>query len=196
MSDNGGVKNVGDNGPQRGDKLTPYQGGIRVAAIARWPAGGIQGCNSINARTGYIDIVPTLMAAINSADTPPRAWDGIDTLSALRGLAQLPERAWLTYMDQNDDFRERLALNHDDYKLVVHRDAPDATTSHPPLIELFDLINDPAESENLAPTEPDTLSELTTALDNLMTLKSSIQVDRFKLGSDDFIAPPQWQIKE
>ncbi|GAB5559312.1 MAG: hypothetical protein SynsKO_09590 [Synoicihabitans sp.] len=192
MSDNGGVNKVGDNGDQRGAKLTPYQGGIRVAAIARWPRGGITGGGHSNARIGYIDVLPTLLSAIGHHAPPPRPFDGVDALAAIRGHDNLPDRAWLTYLDQNNDKRERLALNHDDFKLVIHRDATDAPENRPALIELFKISADPTESNNLAKTDPATRAELTTALDNLMKLKSDQQVSRFVEGREGFTAPKNW----
>ena len=36
-SDNGGVAGIGDNAPLRGAKASVFEGGIRVAAAARWP---------------------------------------------------------------------------------------------------------------------------------------------------------------
>ncbi len=200
MSDNGGVNKVGDNGDQRGSKLTPYQGGIRVAAIARWPNGGMSGGRASHARMGYIDIVPTLLAAIGENRLPPRPLDGVNALSALKHQTPLPDRAWLTYLDQNGDHRERLALNHDDYKLVVHRNAADATESRSTEsrsteIELFKIKSDPTESTNLANSDPTTLRELNSTLENLMRLKSSSQVQRFRVGSGDFTPPENWQLK-
>ncbi len=195
-SDNGGVAKVGDNGPQNGSKLTPYQGGIRVAAALRWPAGGITGGGTVNARIGYIDVVPTLMAVAGHQPTPAIAWDGINFLPALQQGAALPDRAWLTYLDQNDDARERLALNRDDFKLVIYRNAPDADAPEAPSIELFAIATDPAETTNLAGTYPDILARLTADLDALLSLKSPHQVLRFKEGADSFVAPADWKITQ
>ena len=195
MSDNGGVNKVGDNGPQRGAKLTVYQGGIRVAAIARWPAGGIAGGGSSNTRIGYIDILPTILSAIGHNARLHHPLDGVDALAAIRGNHTLPDRAWLTYLDQNDDARERFALNHDNYKLVVQRDAADASENRPALIELFNISDDPTESTNLADTDGPTLTELNSALENLMKLKSPSQVSRFREGRDGFTPPKNWSVR-
>ena len=51
-SDNGGVRGIGENTPLRGRKATVFEGGIRVAATARWPARIPSG--------QMIDIPPTL----------------------------------------------------------------------------------------------------------------------------------------
>ena len=85
-------------------------------------------------------------------------------------------------------------MNHDNYKLVVQRDATDATLSRPAQIELFDISDDPSESNNLANTDAPTLAELNSALENLMKLKSTSQVSRFREGRDGFKAPADWQI--
>ena len=196
MSDNGGVNNVGDNGDQRGAKLTIYQGGIRVAAVARWPVGNIDGGRISNTRMGYIDILPTFLAAIGHEPSLSNTLDGVNALAAIRENSPLPDRAWLTYLDQNDDARESFALNHDDYKLLIQRDAADASKSRPALVELFKISADPTESTNLADSDPETLHELNTALENLMQLKSDHQISRFRVGREGFVAPKNWKTNE
>ena len=82
FSDNGGVLKVGSNGPWRGAKLTVYEGGTRVCAAIRWPAGGLTGGKTFNGRIGYIDVLPTLLAV--AGVKPPDNLDGLNFLPALR----------------------------------------------------------------------------------------------------------------
>ncbi|HWH71676.1 MAG TPA: sulfatase-like hydrolase/transferase, partial [Candidatus Sulfotelmatobacter sp.] len=64
FSDNGGIPKVGSsNAPWRGAKLTVYEGGTRVCALIRWPAGRLTGGGRFDGRIGYIDVLPTLLAA-------------------------------------------------------------------------------------------------------------------------------------
>ena len=61
FSDNGGSVGIGDNGPFRGCKATVYEGGIRVAAAARWPAANLAGGRDVSVPVAYVDVLPTLM---------------------------------------------------------------------------------------------------------------------------------------
>ena len=64
FSDNGGVLKAGSsNRPWRGGKLSVYEGGTRVCAAIWWPAGGLTGGGHFAGRIGYIDVLPTLLAA-------------------------------------------------------------------------------------------------------------------------------------
>jgi arylsulfatase B len=76
FSDNGGILNVGSsNGPYRGAKLTVYEGGTRVCTAMRGPAGGVSGGRRFDQRIGYIDVLPTVLAAAGaSATLMGQAW--------------------------------------------------------------------------------------------------------------------------
>ena len=91
FSDNGGIPNIGSsNGPWRAGKLTVYEGGTRVCAAIRWPAAGLSGGRKFDERIGYIDVLPTLLAA---AEIPqPENVDGVNVLTAIDGSESLPSR--------------------------------------------------------------------------------------------------------
>lgn len=120
FSDNGGVAGIGDNSPMKGSKLTVLEGGIRVVAVAHWPKGGIAGGEAVDARMGYIDVFPTLMAIAGAGQTS-NPLDGIDVLEAMKGNGGSGNRSWFSYLDQNDDKQEHLALHQDDWKVIVDR---------------------------------------------------------------------------
>ena len=84
FSDNGGW-GVSSNGGLRGEKLSPYQGGIRVVAAVRWPGGGIPAGKVCEERMGYIDVFPTLMEISGYKGSSKNELDGINVLSAIRG---------------------------------------------------------------------------------------------------------------
>ena len=91
FSDNGGVLRVGSNKSVARGKLTVYEGGTRVCAAIRWPAGGLVGGKQFEGRIGYIDVLPTLLAA--AGESAPANLDGLNFLPALKGEASLPEPA-------------------------------------------------------------------------------------------------------
>jgi arylsulfatase B len=144
-SDNGGVKNVADNSPHRGSKLTVYQGGINVVAAARWPAANISGGKIIKERVGYIDVFPTI-AGIAGCKQLPANLDGIDMMTVLRG-EKLSDRLWFTYLDQNGNKMEQLALNTNEWKLIWRRNAPDSSIKQEQT-ELFRIGEDCGEVVN------------------------------------------------
>lgn len=101
-----------DNGPQfggqgeqsttrfnchyRGAKGSPYEGGIRVPMIARWPA-GLAGGTTCGEMLHFSDWLPTILAATDTAlpeDNLPL--DGLDVLPVMRGEAPAActKRCW------------------------------------------------------------------------------------------------------
>jgi len=193
FSDNGGVLKAASNGKLRGEKLTPYQGGIRVVAAARWPPAGIMGGRVIEERMGYIDVFPTLMAIANYKGKPKNKLDGINILSGMKG-AKLKDRNWFTYEDQKDDKIEDLAINNDQWKLVVNRGAPDATNV-PVTNQLFRIASDPYEKMDLSAQEPDKVKELMKDLSRFYSLKAKHQIPRYS-EKDNYPGPiliPNWQ---
>ena len=145
FSDNGGILRVGSNAPYRGAKLTVYEGGTRVCAAVRWPAGGIAGGKTFAGRIGYIDVLPTVLAAAG-VPAPPNL-DGIDFMPALRGGTVLPERAWFSYMHQNEDAHASVHLGK--WKLVACGDFFADQPATKPVLELYDLVADAAEKTDL-----------------------------------------------
>lgn len=100
-----------DNGPQfvselgptdrfnchlNGSKGTTYEGGVRVPAILRWPAGGLQGGRAIDDLIHMTDWYPTLTALAGLPAWAPHPLDGVDVSPLLRGqpLAVEPRRFW------------------------------------------------------------------------------------------------------
>jgi arylsulfatase A-like enzyme len=193
FSDNGGVAKVASNGELKGWKLTPYQGGIRVVAAARWPEAGIFGGKVIEERMGYIDVFPTLMAIANYKGAPKNKLDGINVLDGIKGN-KLKDRIWFTYMDQGDEKIEDLAVNNNQWKLVVKRGAPDATNVTV-TNQLFRIETDPYEKVDLSAQEPDKVKELMKALNKFYSLKSDNQIPRYSV-KDNYPGPvliPNWQ---
>jgi arylsulfatase B len=186
FSDNGGVgKAGGSNAPFRGEKLTVYEGGTRVCAAIRWPAGGLTGGKRFDGRIGYIDVLPTLLAA--AGEKRPENLDGIDFLPALRDGQPLPARPWFTYLHQGPD--AHAAVHLDRWKLVAHGDffGPGAKVRH----ELYDLAADPRETTDLAGEHPEKAAELRRLLRDFGTLQKP-GVGSYDEGRKGFVPPKDW----
>ncbi len=193
FSDNGGVLKVSSNGEQRGAKLTPYQGGIRVVAAARWPSAGISGGKVIEGRMGYIDVFPTAMAIAKYNGKSKNELDGINVLEAMKG-EKLSDRNWFTYMDQNDEKIEDLAINNDQWKHVINRGATDSENSTT-RNQLFRIANDPKEENDLSSQNPVVLEELMKEISKFYSWKSNNQIPRYGEKAD-YPGPvliPNWQ---
>jgi len=179
MSDNGGVRNVGDNSPMKGSKLTSYEGGIRVAAVAYWKGQNIVGGKTINDRVGYIDIFPTLKDVAGFQESEVNPLDGSSILGLLKGTGAIPKRDWYTYMDQDGERRQRLAVHSGDWKAVIEKDAPDAIENRDAVEELYDLSSSHIESKNLKNSQLKIYSDLSAKLDGFLKLIREDQVQRY-----------------
>ncbi|WP_193212778.1 sulfatase-like hydrolase/transferase [Luteolibacter marinus] len=192
FSDNGGVSKAGSsNGPYRGEKLTVYEGGTRVCAAIRWPAGGIDGGGHFGGRIGYIDVLPTVLAAAGA--TPPADLDGIDFLPALRGKASLPERPWFSYMHQSD--RAHASVHSGEWKLVAHGNFFAENPRRKPAMELYHLADDADETTDVAASHPKIVARLAKRLREFGTWQKP-GVGSYDEGRAGFKAPKDWRIEK
>ena len=190
FSDNGGIPRVGSsNAPWRGAKLSVYEGGTRVCAAIRWPAAGLSGGGRFDGRIGYIDVLPTLLAA--AGVTAPGNLDGINVLPVLLGKTKLPARPWFSYVHQSGQAHG--SVHEGRWKLVAHGDffaeKPEAE------LELYDLEADPAEKTNLAARHPDRVTRLYQQLRDFGDLQKP-GVGKYDEGRDGFVPPKDWIIRQ
>ena len=147
---------LGDNGPQhrrytcglRGTKGTVYEGGIRVPFLLRWPR-GLEGGQKTDRIAAHIDVVPTLLEACGVAAPGGVSFDGVSLLPLLRGEAERPDRTLYFQWHRGDEpelFRSCAALSQR-YKLVNGT-------------ELYDLLDDPAERNDIAAEHPDIVARM------------------------------------
>ncbi len=196
LSDNGGISMIpGSNGPWRGSKGNVYEGGIRVPAVVRWPA-GIKGGRKLDGLAGYIDVYPTLKALAGSTANSPNELDGINLLPILRSEADAPQRDWFSYIAQGTP--GKLALTEEPWKLVLVNGTPDqadlAKPEGPPAVELFNLDKDPAEKTNLLEKQPERAAAMLERLRKHYALKID-GIPHFREGAEAFTAPKDWVIK-
>jgi len=143
-SDNGGQLNVGANClPWRGGKQDMYEGGLRVAGIARWP-GRIRAGATTGHTAATMDILPTL-AELTGAPVRQRI-DGISFLPTLLGKAGQRRHEELYFVRREGNHRYQglttQALIRGDWKVL--QNSPFAP------IEMYHLKDDPYETTNLA----------------------------------------------
>ncbi|MFN7139310.1 MAG: sulfatase/phosphatase domain-containing protein, partial [Limisphaerales bacterium] len=162
----------------------------RVCAAVRWPKGGLSGGKQFGERIGYIDVLPTLLAA--AGIEIPKNVDGVNILPALQGKGRLPDRPWFSYIHQNKDAHASVHLG--EWKLVAHGDffAKDPIT--PPRYELYHLKEDISEKHDLSPKNPGKVKELSKLLQEFGSWQKP-GVGAYEEGRDGFKAPKNWVIQ-
>ena len=139
----------GSTGGLRGRKGSLYEGGIRVPGIWSWPSVLPAGV-TCSEPAQMMDVVPTLLAA---ADVPlPPDVDGTDLLPLLtEGTATERTLTW--------EYENQQAIRRGPWKLVTNpseRLGAPSTTGH----ELYNLLDDPAETSNVSTSHPEILADL------------------------------------
>jgi arylsulfatase A-like enzyme len=197
LSDNGGVESEGaSNDPLREEKRTPYEGGVRVPAIVRWPRGGLDGGRVSDALVGYIDVAPTLRRMIGARRPVFRRFDGSDVLDVLRGRSREPRREWFTYYYRHWSFTpEHTAITTNTWKLVRHGWSilmdPDFETP----VELYRIRDDPTESTDVAESHPEVVHELLCRLFAYRSLQPEGSVPfGYPQAPSGWRAPAHWEI--
>jgi arylsulfatase A-like enzyme len=151
MSDNGGFRldreglDIASNVPLRHGGVTCWEGGLRVAAMARWP-GKIQAGSVISEPFWSPDILVACAELAGARLPDDRPHDGKNPLPLLTQGAPSPHESFFFV------FRKHAALRKGDWKIV--REKPDQPW------QLFNLANDLAESHNLAPEQPEQVARL------------------------------------
>ncbi|HEU4883903.1 MAG TPA: sulfatase-like hydrolase/transferase [Longimicrobium sp.] len=146
-SDNGGER-FSHMGPFSHGKMTLYEGGIRVAAMARW-AGRIPAGTRTDHVAVTMDWTATLLALAGAQPPAAAPLDGIDLMPALTG-------ATTTHADRDlywriSQRRRQKALRSGNWKYLQTEDGE----------FLFDLAADPGETRDLRADRPDVLAQLT-----------------------------------
>jgi arylsulfatase A-like enzyme len=151
MSDNGGFRldrkgiDIGINDPLRHGGVTCWEGGIRVAAMARWP-GNIKPGSVISEPFWSPDLM-IACAELSGATLPDNiVFDGRNPLPILtEGAKSAHESFFFVYQDH-------AALRQGDWKIV--RENPTDPW------QLFNLEEDISEAFNLVPKHPDHVARL------------------------------------
>lgn len=151
MTDNGGTVGVDIfNGNRRGAKNTPYQGGTRVPAFWRWPA-GFKGSVDCAALTAHIDIFPTLaeIAGARLGTSEKQQIEGRSLVPLLKDPAAVwPDRFLVTHVGR----WERGEVAGAKFKGCSIRDVRFTLVNDS---ELYDLRADPEEKENVIGRYPE-----------------------------------------
>ncbi len=164
-SDNGGYINryrgdvVTSNAPLRSGKGSLYEGGIRVPWIVSWP--GVTRPGRVCATpVSTIDVLPTVMdiAGVGSTPRPGTSVDGLSLVPVIASALGTLDRAslYFHYPHYYPTTTPVSAVRHGDMKLLYYFEDE--------RMELYDLVQDPGEQNNLAERDPATAAELLARL--------------------------------
>lgn len=152
------------NGNFKGRKRDLYEGGIHIPFIARWP-GTITPNSTTDHISAFWDFLPTVcdIAGIEPTDN---TIDGISYLPTLIGKEQ-KQHEYL-YWEFNEGKGPIQAIRKDNWKAVKYLEKE---------IELYDLINDIGEENNIASSNPIIVAEMTQLLMDARTENPNFPLD-------------------
>ncbi len=157
-SDNGGhLPSKANNGPLRDGKQSMYEGGLKVPTAISWPDKIAKGSVS-EQRYLSMDLYPTLLAL---AELEPKdAIEGRSFLPELLNGAQKAEERPLYFTRREGGMayggQSIYAVRQGDWKLLQNKPFEP--------YELYNLKDDPLETNNLVEQEPEKLQELNEVL--------------------------------
>ncbi len=189
VCDNGWIQDPNKNGYAPRSKQTPYEGGIRTPILYSWP--GVIQAGERSEVVSSIDIVPTLLAAAGTR-APKQPLPGLNLMPELKsgdpiererifgeGFAhdiadiEKPEQSLLYRWTIEGKWK--LLLTYDG---EVNRYA----SSHPrdeKRPQLFDLLEDPYETKNLAPDHPEVVARLADQIDRWYPVKERTTITKW-----------------
>ncbi len=159
-SDNGGLLGPTHNAPLRSGKGYPYEGGIRVPLIVRWP-GVVEAGTVSEAPVISMDFLPTVLDACGVAPPEGIALDGISLREHLesRGETSLDRDTlfWHFPHYRGRDVSPYSIVRSGRWKLILWWEGP--------RVELYDLESDLGETEDLSERRPEKVRELRALLE-------------------------------
>jgi arylsulfatase B len=169
MTDMSKVKIPCDNGPYREGKGTLFEGATRVCALANWP-GHIR-AQTVDGLIHAVDLFPTLAALAGASTAKGKPLDGVNVWDTIAEGKPSP-RAEIVY--NVEPFCG--AVRQGDWKLIWR-------TLLPSSVDLYNLAQDPSETNNLAAAHPDKVAALQRRLDALAgeSAKPLFLADQFKV---------------
>jgi arylsulfatase A len=142
------------NGRFKGYKRDLYEGGIRVPLIVHWPAKITAG--KTDHVSAFWDFMPTFSELIGAAQVEG---DGISFLPTLLGSPNLQRKHNYLYWEFHEQ-NGKQAVHKGKWKAIKLN-----ANSEEPVLELYDLENDPSEENNLATTYPDSVAMLRSLME-------------------------------
>ena len=137
------------NGDMKGKKATIHEGGTRVPWFIRYPGQIVPG-TTIRPNCAHIDLLPTLASFCGIPHPDPGSLDGIDLVPLLTGTADaLAERSLFFHQSRRNRGNYLGAVRTSRWRAERIKNR----------WQLFDMIADPSQKNDLAEGLPDVLRE-------------------------------------
>lgn len=149
---------VGSPGPHRGRKRSIYEGGVRQPFVVRWPGKIRAGVFDETSVVGAVDLLPTVCALAGVKLSAGAAIDGEDVSDVWLSGESRPRSKplyweWRSTVYGDPEYSPPpIAVRDGKWKLLTTRDRT--------RVELFDIPADPAETHDLAASQPEVVERL------------------------------------
>lgn len=148
---------------RKGFKASLYEGGINVPFIVRWPGKVTQ--NSIDGDTliSAVDLLPTFCELAGAVYPEGYTPDGMSQVAALEGQKTKERQKDLFWKSANSG--DPKTSEHWASYVLVSGKWKFLTDREQSYIELYNIVNDPLEREELSGSQPRVVSELSKKLE-------------------------------
>ncbi len=150
----------GSTGGLRGRKRSLLLGGINVPFLVRWPSQIPAGRIDKDTALSAVDVFPTLLEATKASPPDGYVSDGENMLPALMGVSQLRRKPlfwWWPGGHSGDDW-PTFAMREGSWMLILDETMERA--------ELYNVLTDRFQSQNLANEQPDRLAKMKSDIVN------------------------------
>lgn len=176
----GSWRSHGSAGLLRSQKLSLYEGGIRVPGLLRWPS-RIRPGRVEQTPAGFVDLLPTFCEAARVTPPSRKRLDGTSLLPVIGGQP-LSRKLPLHWHYSNTIDPPRAALRDGDWKLLGFapvdegrragggfrpEDLPRVKQTALARYELYNLRDDPREQRDLSASEPLRVKQLAAVLNRI-----------------------------
>ncbi len=185
FSDNGSHQTWGRTGPLRGGKGSVFEGGIRVPAIVRWPA-GLEGGREVSHVTSTLDVFPTLAAIAGVPARNEKPFDGRNVWPQIEGGEALPTNDLFFAVEQSEDFW--FAVVHGEWKLVRVESKRNLDAKN----YLFQIEDDESEANDVSAEHPAIVNGLMHRLIAWRKLHPSTGIRRNIKPHPGWVPPEDW----
>ena len=144
--------------------MSLYEGGIRVPALLHWPS-RLEGGRSLSTFATVYDWLPTLASLAGHPGVEDSDLAGIDLWPTIEHSAHTPARPGHCHYLRHAA-GPRMAVIEGGWKLIRSlRPAPDTPGQYS--VELFNVLDDPYETNDLAASEPERTARLLAYTDTI-----------------------------
>jgi arylsulfatase A-like enzyme len=171
----GAVERLGDHnpfGPFRGGKYSAYEAGTRIPFILQWKGKVTPGAQS-SALLSQVDLLRSFAALTGQTVPQEEAIDSEDHWNSFIGKNTTGRKSLV-----QEALKEVLSYVKEDYKYIEPKQGPSMIPWGPEIEtglqekpQLYNLMNDPGETDNLASELPEKTGEMKTELQQLKNMK-------------------------